>query len=74
MPSFIGDQSNQAYWIGYIKQLRLDLDQLQVQVQYLSKMLGGTSGVVYIENLPTTNPHSAGQLWNSSGTVMQSAG
>lgn len=29
---------------------------------------------VYIDDLPTTNPNVAGQLWNNSGVVTESAG
>lgn len=32
------------------------------------------SGKVYLENLPTADPVSAGQLWNDSGTLKVSAG
>lgn len=31
-------------------------------------------GAVYIQNLPTTDPLSAGQLWNDNGTLKISAG
>jgi len=29
---------------------------------------------VYLSDLPTADPHVAGQLWNNSGVVTQSAG
>lgn len=32
------------------------------------------SGKIFIYNLPTSDPHVAGQLWNSSGTIKVSAG
>jgi len=29
---------------------------------------------VYLSDLPTADPHVAGQIWNNSGVVTQSAG
>lgn len=38
------------------------------------KVVIQNTGAVYIQNLPTTDPTSAGQLWNDSGTLKVSAG
>jgi len=32
------------------------------------------SNPVYLSDLPTADPHVAGQIWNNSGVVTQSAG
>jgi len=32
------------------------------------------ANAVFLSDLPTADPHVAGQLWNSSGVVTQSAG
>ena len=66
MPGFIGSQSNNDYWIGVIRQMQNDIDALKIQIQFLA---GGGAF-----NLPTSNPHVVGRLWNNSGTVDVSAG
>lgn len=38
------------------------------------KDLGAGADVIVLPNLPTTNPHVAGQLYSNSGVVTVSAG
>ena len=39
-----------------------------------SQTLSLNAGIINMGYLPTSNPHVAGELWNSSGTLMVSGG
>lgn len=65
-PAFIGDQSDAAYLTGQIRQMQQAITALQVQMQFITT--GGSF------NLPTSDPHVVGQLWNDGGVASVSAG
>ena len=66
MPGFVGDQSNRSYLVGVINTLKQQVQALLTQQQAI------TTGVGW--NLPTSDPHIAGQPWNNAGVVNISAG
>ena len=56
--------------IYQIQLLREDIDELRRYITSAELLLPDTMG----DSLPTSDPNTAGQLWNSSGTIVVSRG